>query len=99
MVRPLKTRDEKSDIQFEGGKMIPLAFHAWDGSKGEHGLQMAISSWQFLVLEVPTPPIVYLYTFLSILCGFGGELLLIRWARSRPAFGQRPLGKPAGTLG
>jgi len=99
MVRPLKTRDQKSDIQFEAGKMIPLALHAWDGWKGEEGLQMAISSWQFLVLEVPTPPIVYLYTFLSILCGFGGELLLIRWARSRPAFGQRPLGKPAGTLG
>ena len=98
MVRPLKTRDQKSDIQFEAGKMIPLAFHAWDGWKGEEGLQMAISSWQFLVLEVPTPLIVYLYTFLSILCGFGGELLLIRWARSRHAFGQRPLGEPAGTL-
>ncbi len=98
MVRPLKTKDQERDIQFEAGKMIPLAFHAWDGWKGEEGLQMAISSWQFLVLEVPTPPIVYLYTFLSILCGFGGELLLIRWARSHPVFRQQPLGEPAGTL-
>ncbi len=98
VVRPLKTRDQKSDIQFEAGKMIPLALHAWDGWKGEQGLQMAISSWQFLVLEVPTPPLVYLYTVLSILFGVAAEILLIRWARSRPAFGQRPLGEPAGTL-
>ena len=59
---------------------------------------MAISSWQFLVLEVPTPPLVYLYTVLSILFGVAAEILLIRWARSRPAFGQQPLGEPAGTL-
>ena len=98
MVRPLKTKDQKSDIQFEAGKMIPLALHAWDGWKGEEGLHLAISSWQFLILEVPTPPIVYLYTVLSILFGVTGEILLVRWARSRPVFGQRPLGEPAGTL-
>jgi DMSO reductase family type II enzyme heme b subunit len=99
MVRPLHTKDQGRDIQFEAGKMIPLAFHAWDGWNGEQGLQMAISSWQFLVLELPVSPAVYLYTLLSILGGFGGEFLLIRWARSRPALSQQPMAEPADSMG
>lgn len=98
MVRPLKTKDQDRDIQFEPGKMVPIAFHAWDGWNGEHGLQMAISSWQFLILEVSTPPIVYFYAVLSILCGFGAEFLLIRRARSPAALGRQPLAEPTATL-
>ncbi|MBI2089693.1 MAG: c-type cytochrome [Deltaproteobacteria bacterium] len=97
MVRPLHTNDQGRDIQFEVGKMIPLAFHAWDGWKGEHGLQMAISSWQFLVLEVPTPPIVYAYALFSVLVGFGAEVLLVRWARARSSLREVILIEPAGT--
>ncbi len=85
MMRPLAAKDQDKDIAFEAGKMIPIAFHVWDGSNGEGGLQGAISSWQFLVLEAPTPASVYLYAFLAIVGGFGAELWLIRWARSRPA--------------
>ena len=60
-------------------------------------LLIALSSWFYLVLEAPTPPTVYLYAFLAILGGFGGELLLVRGARSRPAaLGREPLAEPAG---
>lgn len=96
MVRPLKTKDRQGDIQFEPGKIIPFALHAWDGWNGEQGLQMSISSWQFLVLEPSTPVAVYLYTILSILFGFGAEFWLIGWARSRPALNREPLTERAG---
>ncbi|MFQ5882567.1 MAG: ethylbenzene dehydrogenase-related protein, partial [Candidatus Methylomirabilales bacterium] len=97
MMRRLAAKGQDKDIAFEAGKLIPIAFHVWDGSNGERELQSAISSWQFLVLEAPTPASVYLYAFLSILGGFGVELLLIRWARSRPGTPRRePLAEPAG---
>ncbi len=97
MRRPLAAKDQEKDITFEAGKMIPIAFHVWDGSNGERGLQGAISSWQFLVLETPTPASVYLYAFLAMIGCFGVELWLIRWARSRPAgFNLGPSARPAG---
>ena len=35
MRRPLKTEDAKGDIQFEIGKLIPIAFAVWDGSNSD----------------------------------------------------------------
>ncbi len=100
MMRPLAAKDREKDIAFEAGRMIPIAFHVWDGSNGERGLQGAISSWQFLVLETPTPASVYLYAFLAIVGGFGAELWLIRRARSRPAPPSRePSAELAGAAG
>lgn len=97
MMRPLAAKDQDRDIAFEAGKMIPIAFHVWDGANGEWGLQCAISSWQFLVLETPTPASVYLSAFLAIVGGFGAELWLIRWARARsPALSREPSTGPAG---
>lgn len=77
MKRPLTTKDE-NDIQFKKGKFIPFTLNAWDGSNGEHGKIMSVSSWHYVLLELPTPMKVYLYAFLSI-AGLGiGEVLLIR---------------------
>lgn len=44
MKRTLLPKDPDKDVPFERGKLIPLAFHAWDGSNGETGLQRSISS-------------------------------------------------------
>ncbi|MFQ5883420.1 MAG: c-type cytochrome [Candidatus Methylomirabilales bacterium] len=100
ITRPLKPKNPDKDIGFEAGKMIPIAFHVWDGSNGERGLLSAISSWQFLVLEAPTPASVYLYALLVIVGCFGAELWLIRWARSRPAaLGGESSTDPAGASG
>lgn len=96
MVRPLAAKAKEKDITFAVGRPIPIAFYAWDGSNGEQKLLMSLSSWFYLILEAPTPPTVYLYAFLAVLGGFGGELLLIRWARSRPRVpAGEPLAEPA----
>jgi DMSO reductase family type II enzyme heme b subunit len=97
MTRPLAATDPDTDISFEAGKMIPIAFHVWDGFNGERGLMSAVSSWQFLVLETTTPASVYLYAFLAMVGCFGAELWLIRWARSRRnGVGREPQAEFAG---
>ncbi|MBI5903393.1 MAG: hypothetical protein HZB84_07935, partial [Deltaproteobacteria bacterium] len=65
MKRALTTTG-KNDVQFTKGKFIPLALNAWDGSNGEHGLLMSISSWHYVMMEDSTPVKVYLYTFLGV---------------------------------
>ena len=66
MKRPLLT-DDRNDVQFVKGQFIPMALNAWDGSNGEHGLVMSLSSWYYVILEAPTPKSVYIYTALAIL--------------------------------
>ena len=80
MKRPLKTED-KNDVKFEEGKFIPLALNAWDGSNGEHGLIMSLSSWHYLFLEAPKPMNVYIYALLGVLLAGLSEFWLVRRVR------------------
>ena len=66
MKRPLKT-DDKNDVQFAKGVFIPMSLNAWDGSNGEHGLIMSLSTWHYVVLEAATPVSVYIYAVLAFL--------------------------------
>jgi hypothetical protein len=84
MKRPLRTED-KNDVQFEAGRFIPLSLNAWDGSNGEHGLIMSLSSWHYVFLEAPTPISVYLYTILAILITGGLGFWLMRKAEAEDA--------------
>jgi DMSO reductase family type II enzyme heme b subunit len=84
MKRPLRTED-KNDVQFEAGRFIPLSLNAWDGSNGEHGLIMSLSSWYYVFLEAPTPISVYLYTILAILITGGLGFWLMRKAEAEDA--------------
>lgn len=59
--RALLTED-KNDAQFVKGQFIPVSFQAWDGSNSEEGSRMALTTWNFLVLESGTPTSVYVYT-------------------------------------
>ncbi len=83
MKRPLAT-EERNDVQFAAGVFIPLAVNAWDGSNGEHGLIMSVSTWHYVLLEAATPMSVYLFTALAFLVtaalGFG----LMRKAEKEP---------------
>lgn len=65
MKRSLGT-DDKKDVQFAQGKLIPFAFSVWDGSNGEVGNRMCISSWYYLVLSTPASILVYLYTAIAV---------------------------------
>src|SRR5881296_2196357 len=57
--RALATPDTANEVQLATGLAIPVAFFAWDGSNGERGARMAVSTWYFLALDQPTPPSVF----------------------------------------
>ncbi len=81
LTRPLSTGDP-DDIEVKPGQFIPIAFQAWDGSKGETGTRLSLSSWNNLVLEQPTPIAAYLYAGLAVLGVGAGEWWLYRRVRS-----------------
>jgi DMSO reductase family type II enzyme heme b subunit len=81
MKRPLKT-DDKNDVQFERGIFIPMSVNAWDGSNGEHGLIMSLSTWHYVFLEAPTGIRVYVYAVLAFLIAGGVCLWLMRKAEN-----------------
>jgi DMSO reductase family type II enzyme heme b subunit len=80
MKRKLLT-DGRGDVQFSQGQFIPLALNAWDGSNGEHGRVMSLSSWYNVLLEAPTPITVYIYTVLAFLITGVLGLWLVRKVR------------------
>jgi len=80
MKRKLLT-DGRGDVQFTEGQFIPLALNAWDGSNGEHGRVMSLSSWYNVLLEAPTPITVYIYTVLAFLVTGVLGLWLVRKVR------------------
>ncbi len=77
MKRPLQTGG-RGDVQFEPGVFIPMALNAWDGSNGEHGLIMSLSTWYFVFLEAPTPNKIYIYAVLAFLITGGLGLWLTK---------------------
>jgi DMSO reductase family type II enzyme heme b subunit len=81
--RALTTEDKRKDIQFEKGKLIPIAFHAHDGSNGEAGMKMSISSWYLLNLEMRTPIMVYVYSLIGVVIIALAELWLVKKSRSK----------------
>ena len=84
MKRPLTTPD-RGDVQFAPGRFIPMSLNAWDGSNGEHGLIMSLSTWHYVFLEAPTPVRVYLYAILAVLITGGLGFWLRRKVRNAPA--------------
>ena len=81
VTRALATGDPE-DIAIQPGQFIPIAFQAWDGSRGEAGTRLSLSSWNNLVLEEPTPITAYLYAGLAVLLVGAGEWWLSRRVRS-----------------
>ena len=84
MTRSLIAEDKGGDVPFEKGKLIPMAFMAWDGSNGETGLKMSISSWYYLLLETSTTIGAYLYALIAIVFAAGFEWWLVGRVRSSP---------------
>ena len=83
MVRALKTEDVRRDIQFQEGRLMPMAFNAWDGSNGEHGLIMSLSAWSFIALETQAPASLYVFSALAVALVFLGEWWFVRLSRRR----------------
>jgi DMSO reductase family type II enzyme heme b subunit len=86
MKRPLVT-DDRNDVQFVKGRFIPMAVNAWDGSNGEHGMIMSLSTWYNVVLEAPTPVAVYVKALLAILITGALGYWLMRKAQAEGSAG------------
>ena len=84
--RPLIT-GEANDIPLVPGEFIPIAFQAWEGSNGEAGMRMSLSSWYSLLLEKPVPVSVYAYTAISVIAVAAAEWALVRKARGGSSSG------------
>jgi hypothetical protein len=83
LTRALATPDTANEVQFEPGRAIPVAFFVWDGSSGEHGSRMAVSTWYFLALDRPTPPGVFISPVVAMLVTLGLGLVVVRRAQRR----------------
>ena len=81
--RALATADTANQLQFRTGRAIPVAFFAQDGSNGESGSRMAVSSWYFLALDQPTPPRVYISPVVAMALTLGLGLMVV-WRAQRP---------------
>jgi hypothetical protein len=62
------------------GKFIPMSLNAWDGSNGEHGLIMSLSTWHFVLIEAPTPLSIYFYALLAFVVAGGLGVWLMKKA-------------------
>jgi len=83
--RSLATPDTANELQFETGRPIPVGFFAWDGSSGEHGSRMAVSTWYFLALDQPTPPRVFISPVVAMVLTLGLGWLVVLRAQRRGA--------------
>ena len=84
MKRTLKTEDAKGDIQFEIGKLIPIAFAIWDGSNSDVAGQKSVSSWYYISLEKPVPKTVFVYVLIAIVMGASVEMWFVARLRRFP---------------
>ncbi|MGQ3684813.1 MAG: ethylbenzene dehydrogenase-related protein [Candidatus Loosdrechtia sp.] len=82
--RSLQTDDVKGDIQFEIGKLIPIAFAVWDGSNNDAGAQKSISAWYYIILEKPAPKTIFAYVIIAIVMGVSIEMWFVARLRRFP---------------
>lgn len=81
--RALATPDTTNQLPFRPGRAIPVAFFAWDGSNGEHGTRMALSSWYFLALGEPTPARVFVSPVVAMALTLALGMLIVWRAQRR----------------
>ena len=81
--RALATSDTASQLQFRTGRAIPVAFFAWDGSNGEQGTRMAVSTWYFLALDEPTPARVFVAPIVAMVLTLALGMVVIWRAQGR----------------
>ncbi len=84
--RALASPDTASQLPFRTGRAIPVAFFAWDGSNGEHGTRMAISTWYFLALDEPVPARVFISPVIAMVLTLGLGMLVVWRAQQKTTF-------------
>ncbi len=78
MTRSLATGTPETDLQFEEGRFVPIAFFAWDGSNSEVGTAHAMTTWYWLQLKpaADSKPLIY-----AIIAALLSGAILLWWAR------------------
>ena len=84
--RALASPDTATQLPFRTGRAIPVAFFAWDGSNGEHGTRMAISTWYFLALDEPVAARVFISPVLAMVLTLGLGMLVVWRAQQKTSF-------------
>jgi mono/diheme cytochrome c family protein len=84
--RALASPDTATQLPFLSGRAIPVAFFAWDGSNGEHGTRMAVSTWYFLALDEPVPARVFISPVLAMALTLGLGLLVVWRAQQKTSY-------------
>lgn len=84
--RALASPDTASQLLFRTGRAIPVAFFASDGSNGEHGTRMAISTWYFLALDEPVPARVFISPVLAMMLTLGLGMLVVWRAQQKTSY-------------
>ena len=84
--RALASADTASQLPFRTGRAIPVAWFAWDGSNGEHGTRMAISTWYFLALDEPVPARVFISPVLAMVLTLGLGILVVWRAQQKTSY-------------
>ncbi len=84
--RSLVTDDADEDVQFESGRLIPLAVQVWDGANGDADSRRALSAWHYLLLEEPAPSNLLAYVLIAVLLGINIELWAVPRLRKLHAF-------------
>jgi mono/diheme cytochrome c family protein len=86
LTRALASPDTATQLPFRSGRAIPVAFFAWDGSNGEHGTRMAISTWYFLALDEPVPARVFISPVLAMMLTLGLGMLVVWRAQQKTSY-------------
>jgi len=84
--RALASADTASQLPFRTGRAIPVAFFAWDGSNGEHGTRMAVSTWYFLALDEPVPARVFISPVLAMVLTLALGMLVVWRAQQKTSY-------------
>ena len=81
--RSLTTADDKIDAQFAPGAFVPIAFHVWDGDRGEVGTRRSLTAWYWLYLAEPVPMRAYVVPPVAFLVTLGLLVGLVTLLRRR----------------
>jgi len=82
--RPLAAAEgDENRLGFPVATAVPIAFFAWDGSNGEAGKRLSLSSWYYVYLDEPASAAVYAAPVLIALLTAALLVLLVRRAQRR----------------
>ncbi len=83
MKRPRLSSSQPGAPQFAVATFIPVAFFAWDGSRGETAGKFSMSSWYYLRMEPMPSKARWIYPPLVVAALFGLEIWGLRRIRNR----------------